>query len=141
MAVIKKRDTILDPVLAEELCDGIVEEMNRPNRTPRPPGNPAVIQEESGGVPKYSHWYVIWWQFAGIDTDARSRVILDAVERRFGRKEVLRTSMVMGLTPDEPLAKELFPAESTMAAAPDTAVRETRGKYVVPRSASPKRKT
>lgn len=141
MAIIRRRKAILDPDLAQELAAEIVAEMRRPKSAPHPTGAPVVIREHSGGVPRYSHWFVIWDRFADIDTEARSRVIMDAVEERFGKNEVLRTSQVMGLTPDEPLAREIFPAESAQAAVPATAVRETPLRYGTRRTPSRKAKT
>ena len=141
MGIIKRRESILDPDLAKELVAEIVTEIRRPNRSSRPVGAPVIIQEESGGVPRYSHWYVIWDRFADIDTEARSRVIMDAVEERFGKNEVLRTSQVMGLTPEEPLAREVFPEESAQAAVPTTAVRETPARYGTRGTPSRKTKT
>jgi len=128
MAVIERRETGIKPSVSARLRDGIVEEMGRAERLPRPPGGPIVIREESAGVPRYSRWYVIWDQFLGLDPELRSEVILDAVERKFGKKEVLRSSMVMGLTPDEPLAREVFPQESAKISQL-AAVHEPRAKY------------
>ena len=128
MAVIRTREGAVPAAALRVLRDAIIDEMNRPERTRRPPDAPVVIQEDSMGVPRYAHWYVIWSQFEGIDSELRAGVILDAVERKFGKKESLRVSMVMGLTPDDPLAKEIHPAEIAEQPAP-AAVREPKAKY------------
>jgi hypothetical protein len=115
MPIVRRQESVLNPALADDLCHALLREMNRPDRSPKPVDMPVIIQEKSAGVPSYSRWYVIWNRFAGLDPEARGSVIMAAVDRKFGKKEVLRTSMVMGLTPDEPLAKEIFPVETTRA--------------------------
>jgi len=66
-----------------------------------------VYKEESGMPERYTHWYVVWKQFEGVDEEDRSRIILDAIEEVFGREAVLRVTTAMGLIPGDPVAKDI----------------------------------
>lgn len=90
-----------------ELRRGIVEEMRRDEGTEAPTGSPIIYLEESGLPDNYTHWYAVWDRFAGVDDEARSRIVLDAVREVFGQKEALRVAVAMGLTPAEALGMGL----------------------------------
>jgi hypothetical protein len=107
MPVIRIREGALAAPDRADLRDGILAEMRRPANTSRPVGAPVVVREEAVGMPRYSHWFVVWEEFRDIDSEYRASLIMDAIETEFGREEVLRTSSVMGLTPDEPLVRDL----------------------------------
>lgn len=70
-------------------------------KTPRPPEAPIIFEEESGTPDNYTHWYVVWDRFAGVDREVRSRVVLNALREVFGKQEALRAVEAMGLTSEE----------------------------------------
>ena len=130
MAIRKLRSTRLDSRRETKLRKAIAEELRRPDDAPATLDGPVVYQEESGTPERYTRWYVIWKMFEGVDSEDRSRVVLDAVEEVFGRPEALRVSIAMGLTPEDPVAQDIaehseFPSPAQVYAS----VAETHAEY------------
>ena len=108
MAVRELKRTGMDRKLEAKLRNGIAAELKRPDASGHPAAAPTVILEKGGAPDRYLHWYVVWDLFEGVGNEDRCRIIMDAIEEVRGRQEVLRTSIVMGLTPNDPMAKELL---------------------------------
>jgi len=92
------------------LKNGIIAEIKRAEDAARSSGAPLVFRQKGRPPDSYSHWYVIWAKFKGVANEDRCRIIMDAIEESLGHREVVSTSIVMGLTPDDPLAHELVSA-------------------------------
>jgi len=90
-----------------ELKEAIKAEIRRPENAKAPKGAPKVIAEEGGGPGNYVHYYVIWDGFEGLDMEARSRIVFQALKEEAGQAEALRTTIAMGLTREE--AEEMYP--------------------------------
>jgi hypothetical protein len=107
-----------------------VAELKRPDGDPSQLDRPIIYQEESGTPERYTHWYIVWRQFDGVSNEDRSRIILNAVEEECGREAALKVTTSMGLTPDDPLAKDLA-EQPKLSPAPQgaLAVREKRVGY------------
>jgi len=130
MAIRTLRRTRLDSRRETRLRKGIVAEMERPDDTSASAAGPVIYQEESRAPEHYTHWYVIWDQFDGVDGEDRSRVIMDAVEQVFGRAAALRVTTAMGLTPDDPVAQDIAGhSEAPTPVHGCASVAETRAKY------------
>ncbi len=59
------------------------------------------IVEETNAAQKLVHVYVIWDDWADIDAQTRSEMIVDALQEVRGTAAVLDLSIAMGLTPAE----------------------------------------
>ena len=69
--------------------------------------DPRIVEEEAG-FKDYRDLYVIWSKFEDMPETQRSLLILDAVEKAEGRKEMLRVAVAMGLTAAEARQVELI---------------------------------
>jgi hypothetical protein len=92
-------------VASAEMIDAIASELARDDTQLAPEGAPVIYREQSGMPENYTHWYVVWDQFAHVDNEERSRLILAAVREFCGELEALKVTIAMGLTLDE--AEEL----------------------------------
>lgn len=72
---------------------------------PKRRGGKPIVIEEDAGFKDYLHVYVIWPKFRSLDEMERSRIVLDAIDKAYGKERMLRVSVAMGLTMPE--AKEL----------------------------------
>jgi hypothetical protein len=128
MAIRKLRSTRLDSRRENQIRKAIVAELRRPDDAPASPEGPVVYQEESGTPERYTRWYVIWKKFEGVDSENRSRVVLEAVEEVFGRQAALRVSIAMGLTPEDPVAQDI--AEHSVIPSPAQACASVAESHV-----------
>jgi len=95
------RELVQKSVAGTELVHAIKSELKRDGDEPADDGAPVIYREQSGMPENYTHWYVVWDQFAHVDNEERSRLILTAVREVLGDREALKTTIAMGLTPDE----------------------------------------
>lgn len=99
MAIRKLNPHALDSGQEAELRRGAVDELRQPAGAKTPPDAPAIHLGESGTPGNYTHWRAVWDRFSGVDSAARSRIVLDAIREAFGREEALRAAVATGLTP------------------------------------------
>jgi hypothetical protein len=83
------------------------EELRREETAPAHEGAPVFFREDSGLPGNYTHWYVAWDGFDGVDGEERSRLILAAIRNVLGKAEALRVTIAMGLTVAEARDMEL----------------------------------
>ncbi len=91
----------------DELLAVFEEELRREESAPASDGAPIFFCEESGTPDNYTHWYVVWDGFEGVDGEERSRLIVAAVRNVMGKAEALRVTIALGLTMDEARDMEL----------------------------------
>jgi len=104
MAIRKLESTKALTPREAKLKASIESEIRRPESRP-PPGGAPVVFVEDGSFPKTKHYYVVSDLCAGIDTDRRSEILLDAIEETQGKEAVLEVTLAIGLTRHE--AKEM----------------------------------
>jgi stress-induced morphogen len=101
-----KSDEITDACMAE-LKEAIKTEIRNNGATPA--GAPLIYEEKNGGFPEYKHYYVVWDRFKGIDGQARSKIVYEAVKESFDDvSKALNITIAMGLTHEEAQAMGLL---------------------------------
>jgi acid stress-induced BolA-like protein IbaG/YrbA len=82
----------------DALVDELVAEYHRGDQSPN--REPLIVFEANPGF-DLEHVYVVWDKWRDLGQSARSRLILDALERVLTREEMSRVGLAWGLTQEE----------------------------------------
>jgi len=86
-----------DEEVRHKLKDALVEEWRHP-RSDRPQ---PLIAEEGGGPGQPIHLYVIWDEWAELDMQDRSEIIMDSYQEVRSPEKALEVTIAMGMTQAE----------------------------------------
>jgi hypothetical protein len=81
----------------QQLIDRLVKEWKNPIANASQP----VILEEHDSAKRLVHIYVVWDDWASLNAEERSNIILDAAQIVKSHNQSIDITVAMGLTPDE----------------------------------------
>lgn len=96
MPIKRKRVSPPNPAI-DRLRRDLIQEWRQPREDAPEP----IILEEGGAQNRPTHLYVIWSEWAELNQQERSEIIMDAYEEVRGKDASLRVSVAMGLTSKE----------------------------------------
>lgn len=82
---------------AEKLRNRLLQEWRDPDDSLAEP----VIIEEGGTQNRPTHLFVVWSEWAGLNQQERSEIIMEAFEELRGAAQGLHVTVAMGLTQEE----------------------------------------
>ncbi len=94
---IRKRRIPTPHPKAEDLLNRLLQEWENPDSTLTEP----VIIEENGTQDRPIKIFVVWSEWAELNQQERSEIIMDAFEKLRSPQQSLRVTVAMGLTQDE----------------------------------------
>ncbi|MCA9410187.1 MAG: hypothetical protein KC917_06940 [Candidatus Omnitrophica bacterium] len=86
-----------DEGLRQRLKQSLVDEWRNPHSDTLQP----LIAEEGGGPGQPIHLYIIWDEWAYLDAQDRSEIIMDAYQEVSSPEKVLEVTLAMGMTREE----------------------------------------